>query len=83
MMSGMAVQKKSAAKKKPAAKKRASRFAVRSIKEIVAELKASRPGEKLNTLRKHDHYDSVGTWSFARKTYDTAAVPIAVCPRSL
>jgi hypothetical protein len=67
-----ATAKKPAAKKptakKPAAKKAAAAasggFAPRSIAEIVEILRATRPDETLNAPDTHEHYDTIGTWSF-------------------
>jgi hypothetical protein len=62
-----AAKKAAAAKKKPAAKRVAAKkqkFGIRSIKAIVDELQASRPGEKLEIPSEHEHYDTIGTWSF-------------------
>jgi hypothetical protein len=64
MMSGMARSK--------------SKFAIRSIKAIVAELKASRPGEKIKTSKKPGHYDSVGAWSFDKINDWPSRPPLSV-----
>jgi hypothetical protein len=45
---------------------------------VVAELRASRPGEKLNVKKKHDHYDSVGTWSFDKLGESPSRPPLSV-----
>ncbi len=63
--------KKPAAKKKVAAKQVAASeasastgFTVRSIQVAIDKLRASRPDQTLNTPSEHEHYDSIGTWSF-------------------